>query len=169
MMTPYALYGLLRREGGYTIPNETAIQRGLQRLQYFIDACNNPQPSPTASIACTSTRIAKNSTSLGWLEHQKMGKLSDMPTPLRRDVREQGKELAGSSSRTFGPKRTRIRAATSPEDRWLRGWMEDPFEITAAAMKAIVATTRMTADRRHPRLLRGHQARRPLELTRTPP
>ena len=34
MMTPYALYGLLQAEkAGYTIPNETAIQRGLQRLQ----------------------------------------------------------------------------------------------------------------------------------------
>ncbi len=38
MMTPYALYGLLQAEkAGYTIGSTDAIERGLVRLQGFID------------------------------------------------------------------------------------------------------------------------------------
>src|SRR5579871_3910511 len=37
MMTPYALYGLLEAEkAGHTIPNEHAIQSGLERLKQFL-------------------------------------------------------------------------------------------------------------------------------------
>ncbi|MEO1269777.1 MAG: alpha-2-macroglobulin family protein, partial [Myxococcota bacterium] len=44
MMTPYALYGLLKAEkAGYRIPDQKAIDRGLDRLEQFINAIHDKQ------------------------------------------------------------------------------------------------------------------------------
>jgi uncharacterized protein YfaS (alpha-2-macroglobulin family) len=147
MMTPYALYGLLQAEkAGYTIPNESAIQRGLHRLRYFIDAMHN-QPTQVADrIYCMyvySHREKLEDAWWTWLgEHQKMGKLSDYANALCVEmcVAQDKKELAKKFVEDL---RGRAQKNSSGHISWKTAgfsrWMEDPFEITAAAMKAIVA------------------------------
>lgn len=147
MMTPYALYGLLQAEkAGYTIPNETAIQRGLQRLRYFIDAMHN-QPSQVADrIYCLyvwSHREKLEQVHWDWLaDQQKSGKLSDYANALCVEmcVAQDKKELAKKFVENL---RATAQKNSSGHISWKTAgfsrWMEDPFEITAAAMKAIVA------------------------------
>src|SRR4026207_2200337 len=101
MMTPYALFGLLQAEkAGYTIPNESAIQRGLQRLRYFIDVMHN-QPTQVADrIYCMyvwSHREKLEQVHWNWLaEQQKTHKLSDYANALCVEMcmAQEKKELA---------------------------------------------------------------------------
>src|SRR5262249_39510212 len=86
MMTPYAMYGLLQAEkAGYIIPNETALQRGLQRLRYFIDALAQ-QGNAADRIYCMyvwSHREKLEQHHWDWLaEQQQAGKLSDYANAL---------------------------------------------------------------------------------------
>src|SRR5262245_8942658 len=146
MMTPYALYGLLQAEkAGYTIPNESAIQRGLQRLKYFIDAMNQPQ-QVADRIYCLyvwSHREKLEQAHWDWLAAQeKGGKLSDYANALCVEmcVAQDKKELAKKFVEDL---RATAQKNASGHVSWRTAgfsrWMEDPFEITAAAMKAIVA------------------------------
>jgi alpha-2-macroglobulin len=146
MMTPYALYGLLQAEkAGYSIPNETAIQRGLQRLKYFIDSMHQPQ-QVADRIYCLyvwSHREKLEQAHWDWLtQQQKDGKLSDYANALCVEmcVAQGKKELAGKFVEDL---RTKAQKNASGHISWKTAgfsrWMEDPFEITAAAMKAIVA------------------------------
>lgn len=148
MMTPYALYGLLQAEkAGYTIPNETAIQRGLQRLRYFIDIMIQQQnPHVADRIYCMyvySHREKLEQVHWDWLaDQQKGGKLSDYANALCVEMCvDQGKpKLAKSFVEDL---RAKASKNSSGHITWKTAgfsrWMEDPFEITAAAMKAIVA------------------------------
>jgi uncharacterized protein YfaS (alpha-2-macroglobulin family) len=147
MMTPYALYGLLQAEkAGYTIPNESAIQRGLQRLRYFIDVMHN-QPTQVADrIYCMyvwSHREKLEQVHWDWLAaQQKTGKLSDYANALCVEMcmAQEKKDLA---KKFVDDLRATAQKNSSGHISWKTAgfsrWMEDPFEITAAAMKAIVA------------------------------
>jgi alpha-2-macroglobulin len=146
MMTPYALYGLLQAEkAGYTIPNETAIQRGLQRLKYFIDVMHQPQ-QVADRIYCLyvwSHREKLEQAHWDWLtKQQEGGKLSDYANALCAEmcVAQGKKELAGKFVEDL---RAKAQKNASGHVSWKTAgfsrWMEDPFEITAAAMRAIVA------------------------------
>lgn len=146
MMTPYALFGLLQAEkAGHTIPNETAIQRGLQRLRHFIDAMNQTQHAPDR-IYCMyvfSHREKILDEWWTWLEnHQKTGKLSDYANALALEmcVAQGKKELA---ARFADDLRRGAKKSDNGHIFWTTAgfsrWSEDRFEITAAAMKALVA------------------------------
>lgn len=146
MMTPYALYGLLQAEkGGYTIPNETAIQRGLARLRHYIDYMVQPQ-NIADRIYCMyvfSHREKIFDEWWAWLaEQQKGGKLSDYANALCVEmcVAQDKKDLAKKFVEDL---RGKANKNASGHITWKTAgfsrWMEDPFEITAAAMKAIVA------------------------------
>lgn len=146
MMTPYALYGLLQAEkAGYAIPNETAVQRGLQRLRYFIDAMNQPQQTADR-IYCLyvwSHREKLEQIHWDWLaQQQKAGKLSDYANALCVEmcVAQDKKELAGKFVEDLRAKAQKNASGhVSFKTAGFSRWMEDPFEVTAAAMKAIVA------------------------------
>jgi hypothetical protein len=145
MMTPYALYGLLQAEkAGYTIPNEQAIQRGLARLKYFIDTMNENQAADR--IYCMyiwSHREKLEQPHWDFLaDMQKKGKLSDYANALCLEmcVAQDKKELAKKFAEDL---RAKAQKGGGGQIYWTTAgfsrWMEDKFEITAAAMKAIVA------------------------------
>ncbi len=149
MMTPYALYGLLQAEkAGYTIPNETAIQRGLQRLKHFIDMMNHPNNvGPAADrIYCMyvwSHREKLEQAHWDWLaQRQKEGKLSDYANALCIEMcmAQDKKDLAKKFVEDL---RAKAQKNSSGHISWKTAgfsrWGEDPFEITAASMKAIVS------------------------------
>ena len=145
MMTPYALYGLLQAEkAGYTIPNEQAIQRGLHRLKNFIDVMNDTQAADR--IYCMyvwSHREKLDDNYWTFLTNmQKGGKLSDYANALCLEmcVASDKKELA----KKFADDLRRKAQKNNSGHIWFQTagfsrWMEDKFEITAVAMKAIVA------------------------------
>ncbi|MFO0844191.1 MAG: alpha-2-macroglobulin family protein [Gemmataceae bacterium] len=144
MMTPYALYGLLQAEkAGYQVPNETAVARGLTRLEQFI---NNMGDAQTADrVYCLYVFSHRRDLSEGqwnWLrERVKVNALSDYALALAlemavaRNQTELAKALAG---------RLRDRAVKADSKAYWQTagfsrWMEDKFEITAQVLKAFVA------------------------------
>jgi uncharacterized protein YfaS (alpha-2-macroglobulin family) len=145
MMTPYALYGLLQAEkAGYTIPNETAIERGLTVLKGFIQ--NMGSDKAADRIYCIYVYCHRHAPEPTWLEflaqEQKNGKLSDYATALALEICVQHgkKDLAGLFADDLRKRATKTAAGhvywtTAGFSRW----MEDSHEITAAAMKALVA------------------------------
>jgi hypothetical protein len=146
MMTPYALFGLLQAEkGGYVIPNETAIQRGLHRLRTFIDSMTQPQ-NVADRIYCMyvfSHREQILDPWWAWLtEQQKTGKLSDYANALALEmcVAQGKKQLA---ARFAGDLRGKATKSGTGYIYWTTAgfsrWGNDRHEITAAAMKALVA------------------------------
>lgn len=144
MMTPYALYGLLQAEkAGYTIGNEKAIERGLARLRSFIDSMGDSQAADR--IYCTYVYAHRH----------------DVPEPVWQFIRQQldadqlsdyalamSLELAASNDKNelAAKLATALHARAHRADGavyWTTAnfsrWGNDRFEITAAALKALVA------------------------------
>ncbi|HUT12393.1 MAG TPA: alpha-2-macroglobulin family protein, partial [Thermoguttaceae bacterium] len=144
MMTPYALYGLLQAEkAGYPIPNETAVQNGLARLLAFINAMGADQTADR--IYCTyvySHREEVPEVMWQFIDEQlAAGALSDYALAMSLEM-----------AANHGKKELAAKLAASLEDRAQRSgdgvywttagfsrWADDRFEITAAALKALVA------------------------------
>ena len=140
MMTPYALYGLLEaRAAGYVV-DEQAVQRGLNRLKTFIDAMGPAQAADR--IYCLYVySLGRNVENAWWdfIEAQlDAGRLSDYALALSLEMaaRKDRREPAGRLARAL-----RGRVQESPQGlHWRTAgfsrWGEDPYEITAAVLKA---------------------------------
>ncbi|MFO0929695.1 MAG: alpha-2-macroglobulin family protein [Gemmataceae bacterium] len=144
MMTPYALYGLLQAErAGYQIPNETAIQRGLQRLEVFIGQMGDAQAADRIYCMYVFThRRDLTEPWWAWLSTQvKRKALSDYALALAlemavlRDRRPLAKELAA----LLRDRAVQVGGNVYWQTAGFSRWAEDRHEITAAAMKALVA------------------------------
>ncbi len=145
MMTPYALFGLLQAEkAGYTIPNEAALIRGLQRLKLFIDSMNDQQAADR--IYCMYVWSHREKLDDGhWnflVQMQKAGTLSDYANALCLEmcVAADRKDMAKKFAEDL---RAKAQKAGGGQVYWKTAgfsrWMEEPHEITAAVMKALVA------------------------------
>jgi Alpha-2-macroglobulin family/A-macroglobulin TED domain/MG2 domain/Alpha-2-macroglobulin bait region domain/Bacterial Alpha-2-macroglobulin MG10 domain len=144
MMTPYALYGLLQAErAGYEVGNKRAVTRGLRRLRGFITAMGERQTADRIyAIYVYAHRHAPEPSWWRFVEQQlKRGKLSDYALAL-------GLELAARHKRPNLARRLaralRRRAVRSGEQvHWRTAgfsrWGDDRYEVTAAALKALVA------------------------------
>jgi hypothetical protein len=147
MMTPYALYGLLQAEkAGYQIPSEQAVERGLNRLQGFITAMNEAQTADR--IYCMYVYSHRRDIVKEWWDfvaaQLKKDKLSDyaLALALEMAVDQKKKELADDLAAGL---RARVKKVGSHRFWVTAGfsrWGEDRFEVTAAAMKALVAYDR---------------------------
>jgi hypothetical protein len=144
MMTPYALYGLLQAEkAGYQIPNENAIGRGLARLEQFV---NNMGDSHVADrVYCMyvwSHRRDLTAKHWEWLAgHAAKGTLSDYALALALEMAVEKKQPGHAAD--FA-KALRARAKQDGGRVWwetarFSRWGDDRFEVTAAALKALVA------------------------------
>ena len=145
MMTPYALYGLLEAEkAGYAIPNETAIQRGLGRLRTFIDAMNEHQAADR--IYCMYVYTHREELLADWVRFlermQQSGRLSDYANALCLSMCVDHNQL-DLAKKFAGDLRAKAQKGPGGQISWKTAgfsrWAEDPHEITAAAMRAIVA------------------------------
>ena len=145
MMTPYALYGLLEAErAGYKLPSEGAVEKGLLRLKGFIDAMGEKQAADR--IYCMYVYSLRKPMSDKWWKFidDQLGKkkLSDYATAMSLEmaVRSGKKDLA---KRLVGRLHETARKCSAGGVRWTTAnfsrWGNDPFEITAAALKALVA------------------------------
>ncbi len=145
MMTPYALYGLLEAErAGYKLPSEDAVERGLKRLRGFIDAMGEKQAADR--IYCMYVYSLRKPMSEAWWKFidDQLGKkkLSDYATAMSLEMAVRGgkKDLA---KRLAGRLHETARKCDKGGVRWTTAnfsrWGNDPFEITAAVLKALVA------------------------------
>jgi hypothetical protein len=139
-MTPYALYGLLQAEkAGYTIPNEGAIERGLNRLAQFI---NHMGEAHTADrIYCMYVYSHRRDITEPWWQfidsQLSKDKLTDYA--LEMAVAKERKPLAVRLSAALHKRAQKDNGRVYWQTAGFSRWGNDKFEITAAAMKALVA------------------------------
>ncbi|HWG44801.1 MAG TPA: alpha-2-macroglobulin family protein [Gemmataceae bacterium] len=143
-MTPYALYGLIEAEkAGYSIGSSDAISRGLQRLKQFIDNMSARQSSDR--IYCLYVYGQRQQLTEAWWgfidEQRTAGHLSDYALALALELAVQQKK-SRLADRLATDLRGRARRSAG-QVHWLTAnfsrWADDPFEVTAAALKALVA------------------------------
>jgi len=144
MMTPYVMYGLLEAEAaGYTLPNETSVTRGLVRLKQFIDRMKENQAADR--IYCMYVYSMRKPMQAAWwgfiADQDDKNKLSDYATAMAVEMAVRGKKTALAKSLV---RKLRKRAVVSgSEVNWTTAkftkWGDDPHEITAAVLKALVA------------------------------
>jgi uncharacterized protein YfaS (alpha-2-macroglobulin family) len=144
MMTPYALYGLLQAEkAGYAIPAGGSIERGLNRLKQFIDAMKENQTADR--IYCIHVYAHRRDVEQPWWDfiaaQLKADKLSDQALALALEtaVQKGKKDLAKDLATALRGKVKKVRGHRFWETAGFSRWGDDKFEVTAAAMKALVA------------------------------
>lgn len=169
MMTPYALYGLFRAEkSGYEIPNENAVQNGVNRLYQFINSMHHAD-QVADRVYCMYVYAHRHECNAQWLDYIGAildGKSADGVDYNAEDVVD-GTEfqvicdaelsdyaIALALEIAVNAKKTNLadRLAKELRDRakgsddaafWTTAnfsrWGNDRFEITAAVLKAFVA------------------------------
>lgn len=144
MFTPYALYGLLQAEkAGYQIPNETAVNRGLDRLQQFIRSMGDGQTADRVyCLYVFSHRRDLTKDDWEWIERRATQKaLSDYALGLAIEmaVAKEKKELAGTLVAALRERAKKSGDHVYWESAGFSRWGNDRFEVTAQALRALVA------------------------------
>ncbi|MEK6239682.1 MAG: hypothetical protein N2C14_33600, partial [Planctomycetales bacterium] len=144
MMTPYALYGLLEAErAGYEIPNDQAIEKGLNRLQQFVNY--NNQNHPADRVYCAYVYAMRRDLPKDfWPFVEKArakNKLSDYASALALElaVRADKKELAEQLAADLEKRAVKAGSSVYWKTANFSRWGNDRLEITAAVLKALVA------------------------------
>ena len=144
MMTPYVMYGLLEAEAaGYALPNETAVQRGLNRLHTFINQMGATQAADR--IYCMYVYSMRKPMQDKWWQfitsQDDANALSDYATAMALEMAVRSKKTALAAS-LAGKLRKRA-VVNGGEVNWTTAkfskWRDDPHEVTAAVLKALVA------------------------------
>ena len=145
MITPYALYGLMEAEkAGYALADEQAINRGLNRLDQFVRSMGEKQAADR--IYCMYVLSHRRKLRKEWwdwvADMLKKEKLSDYALALALEMAAKD-EAHGKLAKGLA---TALRARAQESNgrvRWRTAnfsrWGNDPHEITAAALKALVA------------------------------
>ncbi len=145
MMTPYALYGLLEAErAGYPSGNEEAIERGLDRLRQFIDNMGDRQRADRMyCLYVYSRKRALEPQYWDWIHRQaKSRELSDYATALALEMAvtgDRGREMVDALAKRLHAQVSEGRGTASWKTAGFSRWGDDRIEITAAALKALVA------------------------------
>jgi uncharacterized protein YfaS (alpha-2-macroglobulin family) len=144
MMTPYALYGLLEAEkAGYEIGHAMAVTRGLNRLESFINAMGESQSADR--IYCMAVYSNRRDVKAEWwnfIEGQlDKNKLSDYALALSLEMAVRGgkKELAKRLANALHASAKRQGGLVWWTRAGFSRWGDDANEVTAVAMKALVA------------------------------
>jgi hypothetical protein len=142
-MTAYALYGLLEaKKAGYPIGNADAISRGLKRLEQFIE---NKSAEVADRVWCLYVWGQHEPVPQRWWDYlegrRQTGILSDYALALALELAVQHKQRKLAAALADDLRRRARRDAG--EVHWRSGgfahWGDDRFEVTAAALKALVA------------------------------
>lgn len=144
MMTPYALYGLLQAEkAGYPLGSETAVERGVERLRRFINQMGSSQSADR--IFCMYVYGHRHDLPADWWQfieaRRAKGKLSDYALALALDlaIQQRKAELAQRLATDLRGRAVKVNDQIHWRTAAFSRWGDDSFEITAMALKALVA------------------------------
>lgn len=145
MMTPYALYGLLGAEkAGYELPSSDAIDKGMRRLRTFIDQTPEAQISDRLYMMYVYAH-REPLTDAWWRSLERLsrslGKMTDyaLALALELSVRAGKRDLAERFGEALAIKAVRAEGLAHWRTAGFSRWGDDRYEVTAAAMKALVA------------------------------
>jgi hypothetical protein len=143
-MTPYALYGLIEAEkAGYRIGRADAIPRGLDRLKKFLDDSNAMRSADR--LFCMYVYGQVRPLEARWWDYiddrNRVNALSDYSLALALELAVRYKhpkraaDLADKLHSRANKKNGQVNWSTARFSRW----GDDPLEVTAAVLKALVA------------------------------
>src|SRR5262249_4328058 len=121
--------------------SEHAVQKGLQRLKQFIDNMNEKQAADR--IYCMYVYGHRHDLDAKWWQfiEEREDKLSDYALALSLELAEQKgkKDLATKLQQRLASRAKENQGTVFWTTAGFTRWMEDPLEITAAVLKALVA------------------------------
>ncbi|MFH2007536.1 MAG: alpha-2-macroglobulin family protein [bacterium] len=144
MITPYALYGLLQAEkAGYRLGDDEAIRRGLDRLQRFISGMGAHQAADRIYSMYVYAH-KRPMTGRWWTfirEQLAQERLSDYALALALElaVQHNKRQLSGRLVAALRKRATHSNGQAHWRTAGFSRWGNDRYEITAAALKALVA------------------------------
>ncbi|QDU94876.1 alpha-2-macroglobulin family protein [Lignipirellula cremea] len=155
MMTPYALYGLLLAEqADYPLYNEQAVLSGVNRLQRFVNeliaTTTSEQPNTAAgatadALFCMYVLSHRQAPDASWWTYIEgrlaADQLSDyaLAMALEMAARQKQTALAGRLARKLRSRAVRSNGTAQWRTAGFSRWGDDPLEISAAALKSLVA------------------------------
>ena len=146
IMTSYALYGLIgAADAGYEIDDATAIDRGLDRLRYFVRHLTDRRHFSDA-VYCAWVYSLRRELEPEWwavlVEEVKSDELSDYALALALDMLVRDGTRADVAKFAARALRRRARSSSPGTAHWTTArfsrWGDDRFEITAACLEALV-------------------------------
>jgi hypothetical protein len=142
MMTPYVVWGLLEaRRAGHALPDPSMLERGLARLRAFSAQTGAAQLSDRTYILYVLSQHQRISDADWRFLVDNRPQMSDYALALTLEMAVSRDDRA-HADRVAADLRARARRAGGHASWRTAGfsrWMEDPFEVTAAALKALVA------------------------------
>jgi uncharacterized protein YfaS (alpha-2-macroglobulin family) len=143
-MTAYALYGLMEaQKAGYPIGKDNVIRRGLERLEKFMMGWKE---NASDQVWCLYVWAQHEPVPQSWWDNLEAwrrtpGMLSDYALALALELAVQHKQ--GKLAAALADDLRRRAQREAGEVHWRTGgfahWGDDRFEVTAAALKALVA------------------------------
>ena len=143
-MTPYALYGLIEADNvGYVIGRDDAIPRGLKRLEQFIDRIGaNRVADRIYCMYVYGQRLPLRDSWWDFIEGRRgNGRLSDYALALSLELaaKHQRPRLATALADDLHRRAQKNNGQIHWRTAGFSRWADDPHEVTAAVLKAMVA------------------------------
>ena len=142
MMTPYVVWGLLEaRRAGHALPDASMLERGLARLRTFVAQLGEAQLSDRTYLLYVLAQHERLSAAHWEFLVAHRAQMSDYALALALEMAVARGDRA-HADRVAADLRARARRAGGHAHWQTAGfsrWMEDPFEVTAAVLKALVA------------------------------
>lgn len=142
MMTPYALYGLLAAEkAGYSVGSDQAIERGLERLETYLQHLAKDKKADF--VYCLYVYGQRKDIPDKWWQvlDSQLESHSDYALALALElaVQKHKDDLAAKLVERLRQKAKRGNGEAYWQTAGFSRWGDDPLEITAVVLKALVA------------------------------
>ncbi len=142
MITPYVTWGLLRAErAGYKLPDPKTLPRALEKIFAFAQALGDQQLSDRIYLMYVyGQQHALPEAWWTWLL-ARADKLSDYALALALEiaVKRGDRAVADRFARDLHSRAIRTELGVVWKSAGFSRWMEDPFEVSAAVLAALVA------------------------------
>jgi uncharacterized protein YfaS (alpha-2-macroglobulin family) len=143
-MTPYALFGLIEAEkAGYPSGNDPAVERGLDRLGAFLPGLADDAHAADWMYCVFVWGQRREVPAEWWQVVQRRlegGLLSDQALALALELAVQKKQaLAKPLAEALRQRAKQGQGQAHWETAGFSRWHDDPLEVTAAALQALVA------------------------------
>jgi hypothetical protein len=142
MITPYVTWGLLRAErAGYKLPDPKTLPRALEKIFAFAQSLDDRQPSDRIYLMYVyGQKHALPDAWWTWLV-ARADKLTDYALALALEiaVKRGDRTVADRFARTLRARAIVAEQGVHWKTAGFSRWMEDPFEVSAVVLAALVA------------------------------
>lgn len=142
MITPYVVWGLLRAErAGYKLPDPKTLSRGLEKIFAFAQSLGDRQLSDRMYLMYVYGQKHRLPDAWWTWLTARADKMSDYALALALElaVKRGEKAIANRFADELGTRAIKAEHGVRWASAGFSRWMEDPFEVSAAVLAALVA------------------------------